>query len=101
MEETQFNEFRQIFNEPNRAITLAQLRALPTATLDRLITESNLSIPHEGQARLFHQQPAGNILIKKVFNLKRTDFYVFLILFYVYIPSCRHALTPSEKRNTL
>ena len=101
MEETQFNEFRQIFNEPNRAITLAQLRALPTATLDRLITESNLSIPHEGQARLFHQQPAGNILIKKVFNLKRTDFYVFLILFYVYIPSCRHALTPSGKRNTL
>ena len=96
MEENQFNQFRLNFNEPNRVITLAQFRALPTATLDRLITESNLSIPHEGQARLFHQQPAGNILIKKVFNLKRTDFYVFLILLYVILSPRSNAIWKTE-----
>jgi hypothetical protein len=52
--ESNFNEFRNKFNEENRCITFAQFRALPAKTLNKLIEESKLSIPDEGQVRLFH-----------------------------------------------
>ena len=52
--EAEFNEFRKKFNKVNRIITLAQFRALPEATLTKLIRVSRLNIVDEGQARLFH-----------------------------------------------